>query len=346
MMNKTAWACGILIALAIQPASARDGIPTTSGFSGYALVAPAYFSIASNTLVSGAPLLKDIGVPLIPSIFEAPSSQTAPALATGGELNYTFSGARTQFFFGNRLEDLLRLDVIFGLGVRQELPDESILAVSFLTTPLDLKFWADPYVEGEDRIQTGLNFPGVRLRWGRALGTGLELTVTSRWYRFDDEKSGAWLIGQGSLNPIDQPLLERDGNVLRLQALYRFHKKKHHFLPAIRYVNDDHRGDAVANTGVTLQLTYLYIRPGILLDTNILYGMRRTKETHPVYGETLDSDRFGAGLTAFITLKKYESSVLSLYVGGEIFREDANVDFFDSRLAMVTAGVFWGYNRK
>ena len=127
------------------------------------------------------------------------------------------------------------------------------LSLDRLLTPLELKFWSDPYIEGEDRTKTDLDFPGVRLRWGRILDTGLELTVTARWYRFDDQKSGDWLVDQGRLNADEQPLLDRDGRVLRVQALYRIVRERHRFEPAIRYVNDAHDGKAIANQGFSLQ---------------------------------------------------------------------------------------------
>jgi len=340
---------GILVltnALAYLPVLAQDNIPETSGFSGYVLAGPGYFSVATNSIATGAPLLDDVGNAQIESIFERPASQNAPAFLIGVELNYTVAGTRTQLFLGNRLEDLLRLDLAFGLGARQELPDESILAASFLFTPLELKYWSDPYVEGEDRTKTHLNFPGFRLRWGRILRTGLELTMTARRYRYDDEKSGDWLIGQTRLDPALQPLLERNGDVLRVQALYRVDlKQRHRFEPVIRYVNDAHNGAGVATSGFTLQLTYLYRLPKIVLDANLIYGNRKADEAHPVYGEVLNSDLWGVALTTFIPVELFNNSGWVVFVGGEFFDENMNVDFFDSRIASINAGLMWRHRR-
>lgn len=345
-MNKAlSWTSVLSIVLTSGPVLAQDDIPKTSGFSGFVLAGPGYFNVESNLIVAGAPLLDDVGNTQIESIFDPPSAQSAPAFLLGGELNYTFAGTRTQLFFGSRLEDLLRLDIAFGLGVRQALPDESILAASLLLTPAELKFWSDPYVEGEDRVRTGLNFPGVRLRWGRILRTGLELTATARRYRHDAEKSGEWLIGEGRLDPDEQPLLDRDGDVLRLQALYRIDVKRHRFEPAVRYVNDAHDGAALANEGYSLQLTYLYLSPKVVLDANLLYGKRKADEAHPVYGEVLDADRWGVALTAFIPVRLFKSSGWSVFAGGEVFRENANIEFFDSRISALTAGLIWRHRR-
>lgn len=336
-----------LLVLAWYPVAAQDKIPETSGFNGYVLAAPFHFNVASNLLVGGAPMLDDTGDSRIASIFDAPSSNSAPGFGVAGEVNYTFSGTRTQLFFGNRLEDVLRLDLVFGLGVRQQAGRAGIVAVSALMTPAELRFWADPYVEGEDRQPTDLDFPGFRLRWGEIFGTGLELTVTDRFYRFDEESSGDWLISENRLDPDDQPLLDRDGYILRIQALYRFDvKKRHRFEPAVRWVDDDHDGAAIATTGYSLRLTYLYRSPKVILDANLVYGSREAKETNPIYGTLLEADRWAAALTAFIPVKRFKSSVLNVAVGGEVYQEQANIDFYDSSIDMVFAGVLWRHIKK
>jgi len=341
------WIAAFLVVFSLRPALAQDSVPETSGFSGYFLAAPAYFKVESNLIATGAPLLDDVGNDVIQSIFAAPESRSSPALLIGGELDYTFANTRTQVFFGNRLEDLLRLDLVVGLGVRQELPDKSILAASVLATPLDLKVWSDPFVEGQARSRTGLDLPGMRLRWGRIMSTGLELTATYREFRFDTETSGDWLIGQGRLNPTDQPLLNRDGTSRRLQALYRIDvAQKHRFEPAIRYVVDDLDGAAVANKGFGLQLTYLYRIPKLILDANVLYGRREADALHPVYGQVLESDRYGIAVSAFIPVKRFKSSVLNLVIGAEAFREDANIAFYDSSIESVSVGILWRHIKK
>jgi len=345
-VNKAAFVVMLLLtAVTLRSAVAQDDIPTTSGFSGYGLVAPGYFNVQSSLLVTGTPLLADVGTAQIESIFEAPTSGSVPALVLGLELNYTNASTRTQLFFGNRIEDILRLDIAFGLGIRQELGDMGILAVSALLTPTELKFWADPYVEGEDRQPTSLDYPGARLRWGRILKTGLELTGTFRQYRHGEENSGNWLIEQGRLDPAQKSLLARDGNIIQVQALYRIDVKRHRFEPAVRYINDDHDGAALAKKGFSLQLTYLYREPKFVLDANLVFGHRKADAVHPIYDETLTSDRWGVAFKAFIPIRPFKRTGWSIFVGGEIFQENVNVDFFDSRIGSIDVGVLWRHRR-
>ena len=347
MMNKF---CYVLLLMLLTGLSdqvmGQDHIPQTSGFSGFLLLGFGNFNVESNLLVTGPPLIEDAGYKQIASIFDAPNSKSALAAPFAGEINYTFSKSRTQIFFGNRLEDILRLDVPFGLGIRQELPDSSILAASVLTTPAELKYWEDPYIEGEERVRTGLKFAGARLRWGQMFKTGLELTATIRWYNHDVEKSGDWLIAQGRLDIQSQQLLNRDGKVVRLQALYRIDIKRHRFEPTIRYINDAHDGEAMANTGFTTKLTYLYRTKKVVLDANLGYGKRKSSALHPVYNETLEADRIGFALIAFIPIKLFKSNRWMIWISAETFTENSNVDFFDSRFTAILGGLGWRHNRQ
>ena len=326
---------------------AQDDIPETDGFSGFIITGPGIFNVKSNLLVTGPPLIQDVGNVKIESVFDSPESNTALAWAFAGEINYTFSKSRTQIFFGNRLEDVLRLDVPFGLGVRQELRDESIMALSLLSTPAELKFWNDPYVENEEREKTILTFRGLRWRWGRMFKTGLELTATFRWYQHDLEKSGEWLVDQGRLDEEDQDLLDRDGNVIRLMGLYRFDfGGKHRLEPAIRVIYDNHHGEAMANQGLAAKVTYIYYTPKIVLDFNAIYGRRNMKAVHPIYGEKADSNRFGAAFTFFKPFKITEKSIWSFWGSVEYYNEDSKVDFFDSNVAAVMGGIMWKHRKK
>jgi len=93
-------------------------------------------------------------------------------------------------------------------------------------------------------------------------------------------------------------------------------------------------------------LTYLYISPRVILDANLIYGIREAKAVNPIYLTRVETDRWAASLPAFIPVKKFESSVLNVVVGGEAFEESANVAFYDSSVNAVTVGVLWRHIRK
>jgi hypothetical protein len=96
------------------------------------------------------------------------------------------------------------------------------------------------------------------------------------------------------------PAGSRLGDILRIQPLYRVDvKERHRFEPAVRWVDDDHDGAAIANSGYSLQLTYLWLSPKVILDANVVYGVREGKAINPIYGKVVDADRRAASLTAF-----------------------------------------------
>ncbi len=325
----------------------QDDIPDSSGYSGYVIFLPGYIQGATNFLYAGPPMIGEVGNKSVGSIFQSPEEKSSIAFGLAGELSHKFKNSRTQFFIGNRLEDILRLDVPFGVGLRQELPDKSILAGSFLFTPLELLMWSDPFVADEDREETYLAYPGVRIRWGRILRTGLEITLTGRRYVYDLEASGKSLIDEGSLPLSEQSKLIRNGNVLKAMVLYRIDLKNHRFEPAFRYVFDFRQGEAIAQSGYSLQLTYIArIKKQTILDFNLLYGQRAAGEVHPIYGKTLESDRFGAAFTTIVPFKKFDSSFLAVLFSLEYLYEDASIDFYDSSFSSVFLGLMWKHIRK
>ena len=345
LKNTAIWITLLVLTLAFTPALAFDTIPTTTGWAGFAIVSVGVFKVENNMIVTGPPLLGDAGNTQISSIFDSPSSRTAAAMLFGGELNYTFASTRTQVFLGTRLEDVLRLDVAFGLGARQKFPDKSILAASVLFTPIKPEVWSDPYVEGVDRVGTLRDKPGARLRWTQVLKTNLELTATVRSHRHENETSGDFLFNRGDLTSAEVSSLSRNGEIWRLQALYQINiERRHRLEPAIRYILYDLDGDALSHTGVSLQLTYLYFTPSYVLDTNLILHTYESDATHPVYGEVLKANRYGFAFSVFYDLFKRKG--WRAFAGVEYVKEDSNIAFFDSKISSIAAGVIWRYARQ
>ncbi len=148
------------------------------------------------------------------------------------------------------------------------------------------------------------------------------------------------------MDPDSQPLLNRDGKVIRLQALYRFDLNRHRFEPAFRFIDDDHDGEAMARKGYGILLSYLYLTPKIVLDANLAYGKRNGQAIHPVYNEYLDANRFGATLSAFVPVNIGKSKNWNIWASAEFFSEDSNIDFFDTSFGAIMGGLMWRKVRK
>lgn len=323
-------------------------IPETSCFGGYILTGVGGFDAESNLLVTGPPLTSDVGNAITTSIYSTANANNSLAIPLAGEVNYTFAKSKTQIFLGNGLEDVLRLDVPVGIGVRQQLKNGSQLMLRILTTPLTLKFWEDPYVEGETRERTRLNFNGLRFRWYRLLKSPLEFTATIRKYNYENERSGEWLFNQGRLTSQQQDLLNRNGFVYRFQLLYQFKLKQGQFLrPSIQYIYDDHEGKAIANRGYAIQLGYVKQSPKFIIESRLLFGQRLALDTHPIYSDTIDSYRYGGAVSIFIPIKDFFGSKRwNFWISGDYIRENNDIRFFDSRIFGIMGGLMYRYNRR
>ncbi len=320
---------------------AQDELPQTSGFGGYFLTMPGVFFVQSNLIVSGAPLLGDVGNTRIASMLNTPESQAVAALPIAGELNYTFSKSRTQLFFGNRLVDIIRLDAILGLGIRQELGKGGILVANILITPLELKYWSDPFIEGEDRTPTSLDFPGFRVRWGRIFQTNFEVTFTARQYQYADEKSGQWLVEQGRMNQSEIASLYRNGEFLEVIAGYKIKLGPHQLQPLFRFSSSNHKGSAIANKRSTILLDHIFRSPKMVLNTKVFVIKRKADDIHPVFNEIIESNGYGFAIGAIFPVTLFNSANWNFTVGGEYARENVNIDFYTSRIAAFTVGLIW-----
>ncbi len=112
----------------------------------------------------------------------------------------------------------------------------------------------------------------------------------------------------------------------------------------IRYTETDLDGGAMANSGPSVRLTYLYLTPKLVLDVNLLYHDYEAKEAHPVYGDVSNAERWGATFTVLWDL--FKAKRWRAMVSAEYVREDANIDFFDSSVRAVHVGAIWRYRRK
>ncbi len=102
----------------------------------------------------------------------------------------------------------------------------------------------------------------------------------------------------------------------------------------------------MAVNGYGFELNYGYLSPKFLLDFKAGYGYRKGKAVHPVYDNTLRTDRFGLTLALIIPTGLFNSRDWNIWITGESLREDANIAFFDARLASIMGGLMWRPQKK
>ena len=330
----------LVIVFSSASASAITPIPEESGFSGYINVGGAYISAETN-MVKGTDLF-EIGDDPLASLSSSPDSESDATFILNGELAYTFADTGTQIYVGNQLEDFLRFDFASLLGVRQNLPDGSIGAVSAVFQPLVTEVWKDPYVTGVKRQDTDREGTGVRLEWDRPFGSNLGFLYQFRSIDIDDEQSGTQ--GGLGLTPNEVRLLDRQGDIHRADLFYLWKLGGGQALiPELRYIKWDLDGQAMASDGGFFNLTYAYKGDIFSLTTTAGGGIEEFDRRNPVFDKTREDDTYGFGVNAFWHKPFGFPPGFSLVGTLAWYESDSNISFYDSQVTYAGLSVFYRF---
>ncbi len=316
------------------------GIPQESGFSGFVNGGAGLWRVEDN-MVKRIGYFK-IGDSNISSTDDKPRSEYSVSPILNFNLRYTFASTRTQIFLGNQLEDLLRFDSATLLGVRQELPDQSIIGVSYIFSALVTEVYKDPYDTNGSRNGTDRNINGVRLSYDKILSTDLSFQYTYRNIDIEAERSGSAL----GLPNSQADRLIRDGDQHDVEFLYRYVLEdggmKHTFIPSFKYSRFDLDGDAMSNNAILFNLNYRYDVEQFAFVVNGYYGYADYDKSNPIYNKTRNDNRYGFGLIGFY---KHIFGVTDLHLtaNATINRQDSNIDFYDSEVDLYFVSLLYTF---
>jgi hypothetical protein len=324
---------------AATPGFSMPPIPQNSGFSGFINIGVGIVSGESNMIAGNN--LGDIGKKRIDSLTNSPDSESDVIPVINGELAYTFASTRTQLFFGNTFEDFIRFETSTLAGLRQELPDKGIAALSYVFSAIPTEVWADPYVVDQDRSRTDRTSSGLRLGYDKILGSDFEIQFTWRGIDLDDERSGLTQLG---LPPDRAKLLDREGDSYEFEVIYpfRFKQGKHVLAPALSYRRLDLDGDAMANDRYQGQLTYGYTGETFSFAGNLIFGIAEADETNPIYLKKREDDIYGITFTAFYR-NFLDVERLSLVGSAAGLRSDSNIDFYDTTIGFLSLSILYRF---
>jgi hypothetical protein len=320
---------------------AAGGVPERTGWSGFAQLSYSYNGIENNEVAGiGIGSYSEFTPESINSIFGSPNEVTEGLPGFNFQVNYTLE-SRTQLFLGRELVDAVRFDFTQQAGVRQELADRSNISAAFVFSGIPTKVWEDPFVEGQKRSKTDRNSTGLRLGYGRILGSQAHVQYTYREIDIDDERSGQFL----GLTAAEQKLLKRDGDQHQLRLGYQFDLgDKESLIPELVYTKDDRDGDAVSAETWGVQLTYAKAGERFNLGLTGSYDSADYDKRHPIYGKTREDDSWGVGGTLFDKSllralgKDWWATATAAYYEG-----DSNINFYDSTLWTMGVGVMYRF---
>jgi hypothetical protein len=338
-MNKKAFLVAALAAFLLAGANsalALDPISQQSGFSGFVQPGVGYLSIESNTVAKV--LSFELSDKRIDSIDDEPDSESTAIFTVPFKLAYTFASTRTEVFAGTEVGDLLSFDTAQQLGVKQGLGGLGVLQAGMLFSG-NVRVWKDPFVTGQNRDDTSRQNVGGQLVWDKIFGSDFELEYSVRKVDIGSEKSGDSLPLTGD----QRDRLERNGVIHRAGLGYRFKFGQHILTPQVTFFSEDLDGEAMANTGADLQLSYIFDGDPITLALNGYYGQAEFDKSNPVFGKTRDDDRYGASATVYYknpwgwTL--FGSEPMRFFVTGAYFAVDSNIDFYNQDAMLGMGGV-------
>jgi hypothetical protein len=330
-------AAALFLLVGTNAVLALDPIPQSSGFSGYIQPGAGYLSIKSNTVAKV--LSFDLSDKSINNLNDEPDAESGAIFTVPFKLAYTFAGTRTELFLGTELGDLLAFDTAQQLGIKQAVGSLGVFQAGFLYSDR-IKVWRDPYVTGSNRDATGRKNMGGQVVWDKVFGSNLELEYSLRKVDITNEASGNFL----GLTGADRDRLDRNGTVHRASAGYGFKfGNRHSLTPQVQFFYEDLDGEAMANTGVDLQLTYVYAGDPISLVLNGYAGEADFDKSNPIYGKTRDDDRYGVSASVYYKnpwgWRFLGSEPMQFFVTGAYVAVDSNIDFYDQEAVLGLAGV-------
>ena len=322
-------------------ALAFSAIPEQSGFSGYLLAGVSYADTSSNMLVGTK--TTELTSKTTASLTDAPDSHDSLTTTVLGELRYTFAPQRTQLFVGQGFTDFIRYDVTDLAGVRHEFSALGTVGVSYVFAGFVTSVWKDPYVLNTDREETDRDQSGWRLSWEQLLNTPLSLQYTLRAIELD-EQSGRTQLG---LSAQQAQLLDRNGDLHEWQLFYDWSLGDNQTLtPELIYDHADMEGAAMAarRYGFKLRHTYIKEKIGLVLVTAGSYSSADYEALNPIYNATRKDKRYGIDFTymQFGLFKNYQSQ-LALVTNLYYFYEDANLDFYDTKIYGATLSLLFRF---
>jgi hypothetical protein len=314
-------------------------LPDKSGFHGY-ILGGATFTGARSHLLAGT-RNSDLTSNKIASLDEAPDNHSSASPSLFGEVAYTFATSRSELFAGQIFTDYIRYDVTNMAGVRQALGHAGNLSVAYVFAGFPTYVWQDPYAVDVERNSTQRRVSGYRLNWEDVLGTAVTAQYTERHIDINERS------GQTQLNLSSDALrlLDRNGTEHELQLLYTWQFLPHHTLaPELLYEIDEFTGEAMSARGFGTRVTHTYRRTdlGVILITSVLYQDFDYDAENPIYQRQRRENRYGAGIT-YLQFGLFAIRELAVTTTVVDFRQNANINFYDMRIAGINLGVLYSF---
>lgn len=312
-------------------------IPEETGASGHLNLGVMALKYKSNFLAEVISI--DLSDSTITSLDKEANNKNFFVPANNYLLSYTWAAPRTQVYFGNQVDDFLRGEISIKIGMRKEFGGAGTFGLEALTNAVDIKVWKDPYVVNAKRVDTSKSSRGARIIWDQILGSAAEIRFSSQKLELDNERSGTAF----GLNTADRELLNREGDVNRVEIQYSFPFRKGHLLvPRLNFIDYDLDGKAVASDGAIAELSYTFPVGPFRYITDVSFGKFKYDVVNPIYGVKDEATVFNFSATlAWPNIFGLEN-----WVGNTSFNyytKDHDIDFYSTQAIGVRIAMLYRF---
>lgn len=326
-------ALSLAVSTLAMSASAMDPMPQEAGFSGFLALGAAGGQVESNFLA------KVVGVDLSNEdiyYYDSPDQTDIIIPSFNYNVGYTFANKKTRIYAGTAVEDSLDFSSNTVLAVRHDFDSLGGIELAGLAPGVaKLEVWEDPYQLGSDRSSTERTTSGGRLTWDKMFGTGLEFIANVRKVELDHERSGQSL----GLSAADQKLLDREGDVTRIELGYSFNCADDIVVrPSAAYIDRDLDGKAMAQDGYELGVSFVYDAGNYTWLNRIAYQDLDGDKENPIFNQTNDANVYALASELRIP-DPFGWEKWFTTVGVSWAENQADIDFNKSQVAMFTARV-------
>ncbi|CAA0090689.1 Uncharacterised protein [Halioglobus japonicus] len=279
-------ALSLAVSTLAMSASAMDPMPPEAGFSGFLAAGASGGQVESNFLAKILSIdlsNKDIYK------YDSPDQTDIIIPSFGYNFGYTFADTKTRIYIGTAVENSLDFSSNTVVAVRHDFDSIGNVELAGLAPgAAKLEVWENPYQLGSNRSSTERTTSGGRITWDKIFGTDLEFIANVRKVDIDDERSGEGL----GLTQAQQKLLDREGDVTRIELGYAFNFAKENLMvrPSAAYIDRDLDGNAMAQDGYELGVSLTYDGGKYVWMNRAAYQSLNGDETNPIFNEKNDAD--------------------------------------------------------
>lgn len=316
--------------MAIEP------INKESGFSGFIFLGASGIGLKSSEIAGTSTLnFKNEAI----SNYSSSNTKSAISPLFIGELKYTLSDKKTEFFIGSSTEELFGFDTSAALGVRHNFSSTGIIGARLLASTTPANVWQDTFLVGGKRIETKRQLQGIGIKWESIFESNFEVDIRARKVTIDNDNNGQ----STSLTAMQIAQLKREGSMNSAELLYTYKISDGNILiPSLKYTNDNRDGSAESNKRVNLKLSHIYAKEKWLFVTTADAGQSSYKEQNPLFNKKQDAMSYL--LSANITYKKpFDLDKVGIYSGFIVANSNSKIDFYDTDIFVVTLGATYSF---